>query len=109
MASTPMPQIQQNQIIPNESPLFTSVALTTANSPNVIGKNSTRRGIIFGNPSATQTIYLAPAGSAIAANQGIPLFPGATLPIMAQGNLQTNCGWQAIASGNCNLTILEFV
>jgi hypothetical protein len=105
----PEPQIQQNQIIPIASPLFMSVALTTANNPSVIGSNAQRRGIIFGNPSATQTIYLAPIGSAIAANQGIPLFPGATLPIMAQGNFQINCGWQAIASGNCNLTILEFV
>lgn len=105
----PEPLIQQNQIIPIASPLFSSVALTGALTPNVIGSNPQRRGIIFGNPSATQTIYLAPAGSAITANQGIPLFPGATLPIMAQGNFQINCGWQAIASGNCNLTILEFV
>lgn len=105
----PEPQIQQNQIIPIPSPVFTSVALTTANNPNVIGTNANRRGITFGNPSATQTIYLAPAGSAITTNQGLPLFPGATLPIMAQGNFQINCGWQAIASGNCNLTILEFV
>lgn len=105
----PEPLIQQNQIIPIASPVFTSVALTTANNPSVIGTNAQRRGITFGNPSATQTIYLAPAGSAIAVNQGLPLFPGATLPIMAQGNYQINCGWQAIASGNCNLTILEFV
>src|ERR1700731_3969627 len=103
------PQIQQNQIIPIPSPVFTSVALTTANTPNVIGVNVNRRGIIFGNPGAPATIYLAPAGSAIAANQGLPLFPGATLPIWAEGNRQINCGWQAIASGNCNLTILEFV
>ena len=107
MAAEPL--IQQNQIIPIASPLFTSVALTTANTPSVIGANAQRRGITFANPSATQTIYLAPAGSAIAVGQGIPLFPGATLPIMSQGNYQINCGWQAIASGNCNLSILEFV
>ena len=107
--TSPMPQIQQNQIIPNPSPLFTSVALTTANTPSVIGINATRRGITFANPSATQTIYLAPAGTAIAVGQGIPLFPGAVFPITAQGNLQVNCAWQAIASGACNLSILEFV
>jgi uncharacterized protein (DUF2345 family) len=107
--SNPMPMIEQNQIIPNASPLFTSVALTTANSPSVIGSNTRRRGIIFGNPHASAIIYLAPAGAAIAAAQGIPLFPGATLTIMAQGNFQINCAWQAIASANCNLTILEFV
>jgi hypothetical protein len=107
--SNPMPMIQQNQIIPNPSPLFTSVALTAVNTPSVIGVNIRRRGIIFGNPHASAIIYLAPAGSAIAAAQGIPLFPGATLPIMAQDNFQINCAWQAIASGNCNLTILEFV
>jgi hypothetical protein len=105
----PEPQIQQNQIIPIPSPVFTSVALTTANSPSVLGTNAQRRGITFANPSATQTIYIAPAGTAIAVGQGIPLFPGASFPIMAQGNFQINCGWQAIASGSCNLTILEFV
>ena len=105
----PMPQIQQNQIIPNASPLFTSVALTTANSPSVIGTNPNRRGITFANPSPTQTIYLAPAGGAIAQGQGLPLFPGASISLMAQGNYQINCAWQAIASGSCNLTILEFV
>jgi hypothetical protein len=105
----PAPQIQQNQIIPIPSPLFTSVPLTGANSPSVIGPNPNRRGITFGNPSATQTIYLAPAGSAIAVGQGLPMFPGASIPMMSQGNYQINCAWQAIASGNCNLTILEFV
>ena|ERR1700723_4221656 len=105
----PEPLIQQNQIIPIASPVFTSVPLTTANSPNVIGTNAQRRGITFANPSATQTIYLAPAGSAIIVGQGVPLFPGASLPMMSQGNFQINCAWQAIATGNCNLTILEFV
>lgn len=105
----PEPLIQQNQIIPIASPVFTSVALTGANSPSVIGPNAQRRGITFANPSATQTIYIAPAGSPIAVGQGIPLFPGATYSVMAQGNFQINCGWQAIASGACNLSILEFV
>ena len=108
MASS-MPLIQQNQIIPNASPLFTSVALTTGNTPSVIGVNPMRRGITFANPSADKTIYLAPAGSAIAQGQGLPLFPGASISLMAAGNYQLNCAWQAIASGSCNLTILEFV
>jgi hypothetical protein len=104
------PLIQQNQIVPNNSPLFTPAVVGTT-AAQVIGSNAQRRGITFANPSSTVILYLAPVGNAIVAGQGVPLLPGAVFAIAASGNLQTNCGWQAVAAsgGSNNLTILEFV
>ena len=109
MASSPTPQIRQNQIIPNVSPNCTLATVGTA-AAQIIGSNIVRRGITFANPSATATVWIAPAGVALLANTGIPLFPGATFAIQASGDYQANCAWQAIASApGSPLTILEFV
>lgn len=106
----PAPQIQQNNIIPNPSPNWTSVSVGSGSPVPAIGASSVRRGIIFANPG-TVALFLAPAGTALAAGQGLPLFPGAMITLLADGNIQYNCAWQAIAasaSGNV-LTVLELV
>lgn len=103
------PLIQQNQIVPNASPSATLTTVGTA-PVQVIGSNPARRGISFSNPSATATIYLAPAGAVLSAGLGVPLLPGAEKTWVASGNFQINCGWEAIASApGSPLTILEFV
>ena len=106
------PLITQNLNVPIPSPLGATV-LVGPTSTGVIAARPTRRGIAFCNPNPTGTIFVIPSNQSAVNGQGIPIFPGAFLPIMGgdEGLINVTTGWNAITDGGSNvpLTILEFV
>lgn len=93
------PTIQQNLSVQIASPQG-SLATVGAGAVQVIGANAARRGIIFVNSHASQTIWVTPDNQTPAAGQGVPVLPGAQVPFIGDGKLiNYNCGWKAIASG----------
>lgn len=105
-----LPTIQQNLNVQISSPNGSFVSVSGA-SIQAIGSNAARRGIIFVNGSATDTLYLVPANQAAVVGQGIPILPQAQQAFIGDGKLiNYNTGWNVISSGaNTPLEILELL
>jgi hypothetical protein len=105
-----LPTVQQNLNVPIASPQGSSV-LVSGVSIAAIGANPSRRGIIFINGSATDTLYLVPANQVAVVGQGIPILPQAQREFIGDGRLiNYNVGWNVISSGvNTPLEVLELV
>lgn len=109
-ANGTLPTIQQNLSVQIPSPQGSSVLVSGA-SIAAIGANAARRGLIFINGSAVDTIYLVPANQTAIVGRGIPLLPQGQQPFIGDGKLiNFNAGWNAISSGvNTPLEILELL
>lgn len=105
-----LPTIQQNLNVQIASPNGSSASISGA-SIQVIGSNASRRGIIFINGSATDTIYLVPANQVAVVGQGIPILPQASREFIGDGKLiNYNTAWNAISSGSSTpLEMLELL
>jgi len=105
-----LPTIRQNLSVQIASPQGTG-ALVSGASIEVIGANAARRGIIFINGSAADTIYLVPSNQTAIVGRGIPILPQGQQPFVGDGKLiNFNSGWNAISSGvNTPLEILELL
>lgn len=105
-----LPTIQQNLSVQIASPQGTSVLVSGASIP-AIGTNASRRGIIFINGSAADTLYLVPANQTAVVGRGIPILPQGQQPFYGDGKLiNFNAGWNVISSGvNTPLEILELL
>lgn len=104
------PTIQQNLNVQIASPQGSSVLVSGASIP-AIGANAARRGVIFINGSAVDTLYLVPANQAAVVGQGIPILPQGSRDFVGDGKLiNFNTGWNVISSGvNTPLEILEML
>jgi hypothetical protein len=105
-----MPTIQQNNTVQIDSPQGSSVLVSGA-SISLIGANKARRGIVFINGSAADTIYIVPANQTAVVGRGIPILPQASREFIGDGELiNYNTGWNGISSGvNTPLEILELL
>lgn len=108
-----LPRIQQNVQVAIISPVGIAVNNLGTSSLSVIGANANRRAITFSNPGGVN-VYICPdnlvANNATLGGMFV-LFPGGEKTIIAEGNINVNCGWNAIAASGSNnpLTILEYV
>lgn len=105
-----LPTIQQNLSVQISSPQG-SLATVGTGAAQVIGANAARRGIVFINCHASQTIYITPANQTPAVGQGIVVLPQSQVSFIGDGVLiNYNCAWNAIASGaGTPLEILELL
>jgi hypothetical protein len=105
-----LPTIQQNLSVQIASPQGTSVLVSGA-SIIAIGANAARRGIIFIDGSAVDTLYVVPANQAAIVGRGIPILSQGQQPFIGDGKLiNFNAGWNVISSGaNTPLEILELL
>lgn len=109
-ANAPLPTIQQNLNVQIASPVGT-LAIVGAAAVQVIAANSSRRGIVFINASATRTITITPDNQVPVAGQGVVILPQGQQPFIGDGKLiNYNCGWKAIADGpGAPLQMLELL
>lgn len=105
-----LPTIQQNLSVQIASPNG-SLVLVSGSSIPAIGSNASRRGVVFINCSATDTLYLVPSNQTAVLGRGIPILPLAQVQFIGDGVLiNYNTGWNVISSGvNTPLEILELV
>lgn len=109
-ANGTQPTIQQNLNVQIDSPQGSTVLVSGA-SIAAIGANKARRGIIFINGSAADTLYLVPSNQTAVVGRGIPILPQGQQPFYGDGELiNFNSGWNVISSGvNTSLEILELL